>query len=421
MGHRFAINRQQFAFFICCVLMVALIYSKFALSVCMIALMAISVFQLDTSPRLRFGFNPQLKTNLARVWRYRPYIILSIFFLLVLVSGLYSNDWTYWTERLRIKLPFLLLPFAFASIPAFSQRQYHSLFYILLLIVTFSCITVGINYWLHFEEINMLMRQGRPIPTPMNHIRFSLLVAFAVVAGIVLWWRKFYWRFKNERWLIGGLTLFLFTFMHVLSVRSGLLVLYLSIGFLCLRFIYRTRRYVLGTVVLAVMLALPILAYRYIPSFQAKVDYARYDLQQYLANNSRNYSDAERLISIKVGLDLGKAAPWLGVGAGDLKREVYAVYAQEYPDLSHPKMPHNQYVSVFAGTGFVGLALFLFALFYPLWYQGNYRHDLFVVFHLIIFFSFMMENTIENAIGVAFYTYFLLLNLNYFSGLRKDR
>lgn len=415
MDRLLAINRQQFAFFICCVLMVALIYSKFALSVCMIALLVISVFHLDIRPRLRVRFNPDIWENVQRLLHNRAYLAITLFFFLVLFTGLYSSDLGYWSERLRIKLPFLLLPFAFASIPAFSKRQYYGLFYFLLVFCSLSALSVSINYALNYEAINVNMGMGQPVPTPMNHIRYSLLMAFSTLTGVFLCWKKFYWIHPGERWLIGFLTLFLFGFIHVLSVRSGLLVLYLAIIFLALRYSFFQKRYLIGIMVLATMSALPILAYHFIPSFATKVAYVKYDLQQYWAGNSSNYSDAERLISIQTGLEVGQKNLILGVGSGDLKQEVYQIYAERYPELSHPKMPHNQFVSVFAGMGLLGLVIFLFALFFPLFYQKNYRDAIFSAFHLMVFISFMMENTIENSIGVAFYVFFLLLSLNYLS------
>ena len=90
-------------------------------------------------------------------------------------------------------------------------------------------------------------------------------------------------------------------------------------------------------------------------------------------------------------------------------------------------MPHNQFISVYAGTGLIGLAIFLFALSYPLYWvllqvRGSPQHNpgldpsgtslgnaLFLGFHIIILASFMVENTIENSMGVGIYAFYLLL------------
>lgn len=216
-----------------------------------------------------------------------------------------------------------------------------------------------------------------------------------------------------------GITGFLFLFLHLLSVRSGLVAFYMTAVVLILRRAWVSKKYFQGLALVALMAAIPVIAYRAIPSFKAKVDYSLYDRwirQHDLSQN--DYSDGGRVVSIKMGLEIGNDYPLLGVGAGNLRQEVINRYAQKFQEDMEPKMPHNQLVSIYAGTGFVGLGLFLFAFFFPLFYKKAYRHTLFLSFHIIVFLSFMVENTIENSIGIAFYLFFLLLSLNYQT---KDR
>jgi len=382
----------------------------------MIALLVISVFHFDLDKSFPVSFNPDLKSNFKNLFVQKDYLAVTIYFFLVLISGLWSEDTNYLLERLRIKLPFLLMPFAIISIPSFNERQYLSLFYFLIVLMFFSSVMVGTNYLLNFETITENIKSGKVIPTPMHHIRFSLVLAFSILAGMALWWKKFYLKYKWERYFIAFITVFLFYFIHVLSVRSGLFVLYLSILFFSLRYIYLTRRYKLGIATILGLILLPLLAYKTIESFQAKVDYARRDMQMYALGLGKDYSDAERIISFEVGLEIGNQNPLFGVGAGDLKNEVEAQYEEQLIDVSGPKMPHNQFISIYAGTGIFGLILFCFAFFYPLRYNNNYKGVLFASLHLIVFFSFMVENTIETAIGVAFFSFFLLIGLNYLSG-----
>jgi O-antigen ligase len=170
----------------------------------------------------------------------------------------------------------------------------------------------------------------------------------------------------------------------------------------------------------ALMAAVPLIAYNTIPSFKAKVDYSLYDRwirQQDLSQSE--YSDGARVMSLKVGLEIGWEHPLLGVGAGNLRQEVKTRYAVKFEKPIEPKMPHNQFVSVYAGTGFVGLAIFMIAFFFPLFYKKAYRNTMFLSFNIIVLLSFMVENTIENSIGIAFYLFFLLLNLSFQSSQRQ--
>jgi O-antigen ligase len=416
------LTRQQFAFYICCGMMIALIYSKFLLTIGMILLVLTSLLNIRIEERINVVLNPEIKNIFQKIWSRKDILVGTLFFLIILFSGIYSTDLGYLGERLRIKLPFLLLPLAFIVIPPFSERQYLSLFYFLILVVGLSAMPVGINYWLDYEQIHENMQKGQPIPTPMNHIRYSLLIAFSILSGATLWWKGFFLKYKQERYVIAGITTVLFFFIHLLSVRSGLLVLYIAILFLSLRLIIISKRYLLGIGIVFGLVLFAFTALKTVPSLQAKINYMRYDFEQYLAGNNKNYSDAERFISMEVGLSIGNRNPVLGVGAGDLEEVVSEIYKNEYPDIPKPKMPHNQFLSVYAGTGVFGFIVFLFAFFYPLWYRRNYEDIFFVILHVIVFFSFFIENTIETAIGVAFYALFLMIGLNYLGGkTNRDR
>ncbi len=157
------------------------------------------------------------------------------------------------------------------------------------------------------------------------------------------------------------------------------------------------------------------MAYFTVPSFKLKIDYAVWDYKQFVQGMGSHYPDSERLVSMQVGLQIGNEHPLFGVGAGDLDQSVKSVYQSQYAGKYNFRMPHNQLLTVYAGTGALGLAVFLWAFFFPVFYKKNYRNPLFLSFHAIVFMSFLMESTIENNFGVSLYLFFLLIGLNYLS------
>lgn len=383
------------------------------ISVAMICLLVMSIFELDLKKDFPIRLNQQLLTNWKKFTSNKAYLAVTIFFLLIFFSGFYSSDMKYLLERLRIKLPFLLLPFAFASIPQLKEKEYLSIFYFFLILLFGSAILVGFGYWQNYEVITDNLGKGQPIPTPVNHIRYSLMMAFSIIGGMMLFLKGFYWRWQWEKWLILGLTILLFIFIHVLSVRSGIIVLYASLLLLSLRFAFLQKKYLLGMVAVIALLCIPLLAYKFIEGFKQKVDYTIWDWQQYYYDLPLRSSDASRLISYKVGLEICQENKWFGVGAGDLRKEVHQIYEQRFPEITDKKMPHNQFISVSAGMGIIGLAFFILAFFFPLFYKKIKPDALFISLHLIIFASFFTENTIENSVGVGFYVFFLLLGIHF--------
>lgn len=456
-----SIHRKQLSLFLYAVIISALIYSPFLLSAGMIGLAVIFTFQIDWSKAGWLRFNPKFFHYFTQFFRSRTHLIITLFFWIVFVSGLMTEDWDYWSNRLLMKLPFLVLPIIFCGLPQLSQREYWGLLYFLVFALTLTCIGIGIHYILHFEEINTIMQQGRPMPTPRNHIRFSLILALGVIAAFLLYQVRFYFKYQWESKALLAAAIFLFLMIHLLSVRSGLAALYLAIFILAIRYVWQTGRYGVGLAVGVSMLLIPVMAYQTIPSFQAKVAYVRYEFWIRENNLSGNYSDLWRIISLRMGMEIGNEHPIVGVGAGNLRQEVKARYAAQYPEMEQIRMPHNQLISVYAGTGLVGLSVFLFAFFYPFFSRkvesrksGSRENskenqasaipldtstsrpttydlqtsppkifdlqtsqdkafNLFLAFHVIVFASFMVENTIENSIGVGFYAFFLLLGLQH--------
>jgi O-antigen ligase len=414
------IKTGDLAVFLSWFVILGMVFSPFLLSVAMIGIGVLAVFSWKKWFPV---FNPNLLKSVRYYLSDKAYWIISLMFFIVLISGILTepDNWGYWGERIRLKIAFLLFPFAFAALPPFSDKAFKGILYVFVGILFFTCVGIGINYLVNFDEINRLMNQGQPMPTPRNHIRFSLLLAYSIIAAVYLFSKKFVLKFEWERYMLLGFAGFLFIFLHLLSVRSGLAAFYITAVILILHKAWLSKRYLAGFAMIALMAAVPLVAYYTIPSFKAKVDYSLYDrwIRQHDMSQS-DYSDGARVMSLKVGLEIGKEYPLFGVGAGNLRQEVKDRYAEKFDESIEPKMPHNQFVSVYAGTGIVGLMLFLIAFFFPLVYKKAYRNTMFLSFNIIVLLSFMVENTIENAIGIAFYLFFLLLNLNYQTKQRQE-
>ncbi len=404
--------------FFCAVGMTMIIYSPFVLSNALIGLLSLALFDIQLYP-FRISFHPRLRENWRGFWKTAVFWVPSLLFFIVLIGCLYSTDFDYGWERIRLKVPFLVLPFAFYSLPRLRQRSYYGLFYFLVVVLFLTNIGIGINYLLHFEEINEGLQLGRSIPTPRNHIRYSLLLCIGVLAGFILFYQRFHIRHKWESWLILGLTMFNFIFIHILSVRSGLMVLYCSMILGVIALVLIQKKYGLAIGATALIMLLPTLAYHTVPSFKTKLSYANWELHEYRAGRIVTGSDQGRIQSYQVGWEVFSTNPLLGVGAGDLKQAVHDRYDSMFPGQTKKLMPHNQFLSVAAGSGLLGLLIFLIAIFYPFLRHQHFRDPFFFVFFFTFLLSFVVENTIENSIGIGFYCLFLGISLSYLTRLSE--
>jgi O-antigen ligase len=343
-----------------------------------------------------------LDFSFRRLFANRALSGLALLLLVPALSFFWSDDKAYWLRLVQTRLPFLVMPWAFANFPPISERQWKSVLYFFVWTTAAICTGVGINFLLNYDAVLEGLGRGNPVPVPRSHVRFSLIVATSVLSGLWLWRQRFYLWQKWERHLLLALTLFLFVFLHVLSVRGGLFALYLALVFWAVREMALRKKWVLGTGSLLALVAVLWFAAQNVPSLRNRIGYMRYDWERFRSHDDGHlYSDGARWVSLMSGWQLWEQNPLLGTGAGDLLSETKRNTAVSFPSYAQePQLPHNQFVFIMASTGLLGLLVSLFAFWRLL--RGR-RNALFWGVQVVAFASFLIECTLENAIGVAWY------------------
>lgn len=437
---RLAVNftaRRDFAVFWCGVEVVALLWSKFLVSVAMIALGVTAFVELRWISRPRLVLPPQYRLRLRaffHVFQNFHWWSISSLFWLMFVSGLWSDDLSYWFSRVKLYLPFFTLPLTFYMLPKFTKNNYFAILYFYVVGAALFCLGILVNYAIHFKTINEGLLRGQPIPTPRDHINFNFLLVFAFFVGIELFKNKIYWRRstqnlsmppytliigKQERipeWetryakkqyiFMGIIVIFLFLTEHILAVRGGLLTMYLVLCYQILITVIRQKKWLLGIAAFLILFFSAWGAWQTIPSIQNRVRFMRWDLQQFQEKKYANNSDAERVVAISVGVELWKESPYFGIGAGDVWRESEKIYQMKYPDLK-PKIPHSQVLLVAVSAGTMGLIFFLCVYLWLLWRFR--KNDLFVNLLLIYAIPLVFETLPESSFGVLLFAFFAAL------------
>ena len=344
-------------------------------------------------------------------WSLRKALRSSLFwgmaglYLIMFYNMGLTEDWDYFLGRLRIKVPLLLLSLSLTGLSTERSVGWLDRRVRLWLTGGMALVLAGIlvNYALNFADINDMIRRGQPMPVPRgNHIRFSLLVAIASVIGVDGWLRY------RDRWLL-LMGIFLFVALHLLAVRSGLATAYLGLLVLATWWALRRGNFRLLLGVVAGLTILPVVAYLAVPSFRTKMQYMRYELLHRDVQQDRGqYSDAGRFTSIRLGLEVWREHPLIGVGYGNVSQAMERRFAETLPGL--PAMrPHNQFVSALVGGGVIGLAITL-ACFLAIGFGGGrWRDPLFFALWAMLLASCLVENTLETSVGVTLFTLTLLL------------
>lgn len=324
--------------------------------------------------------------------------------LIYIIGGIWTEDYTYWLDRIQVKLPLLFLPLgAWAIKDILKQRTIDLLILIFIALCAATALGSFVYYLLHFKEITESYKHAKTIPTIIEHIRYSLLLSIAFFASIQAYLKSSVLVTKVQKNLVAVLGIFIFIFLHVLSIRSGLLALYATGFFWLIVYVFQSgkKKFLL---VLPAGLGFLVLMYFFVPSLHNKANYMVRDINQFVTGKSvNNYSDGNRLLSMKIGTQVGLEHALIGVGSGDVRDAMNEVYKNEYPDIDKNNwlIPHNQFVYIFTALGVVGLLIFVLCLVYPFFNQ-YVLSDVFCLAVLISSYtSFLSESTLEVQQGIV--------------------
>lgn len=382
---------------------IGLFFSRFLLSVSMISLFVFALLQ------------DNLISNAKQFFKSPAFVLITAVFFLGLLSFLNTENSDYYLNRIRLKLPFLILPFAFFSLKDFSKTLFNNILYFFFVLVCCISVVLLCIYGFNFDYYNEIYGAGRIIPTPIQHIRFSLLSTVAFSAGIYLLFNNHVFKYNWEKGFIVLACVFLIIFLHILAVRSGLLALYAVLIYTAVIYFIRNKNLLIP---LSILILLPLFGYfamKYIPTLKSKIGYTIYTFEEFAKmENIRNLSDTRRIGSIYAGIDLGKNNPLFGVGLGDIKDETNVYLSKHFPGIKDlDLLPHNQFVFYFAVSGILGLFAFTICAFVPGLYYSAYKDYFYMSVTIIFFTSFLVEHTIETQLGTASYLLFLLMSLTY--------
>lgn len=339
-----------------------------------------------------------------------PFIFV---FLVVFLSGSYSDNKVLWVTAMRLRLPFLLLPLSFFLMPKLSSSFVLRLIEGVIYITAMVGLPVLIGTLSNYDEAIQLIAKGQAIATPIEHVKYSMFNAFGIVAGIVLLGEGgVKWKSLNG-FLVTAAIAVLVVLIHLLSVRTGLVIVYISLLTYVGYYFSMKQNIKRSVFALLLIIILPIAAVQVIPSLKQKVGYMLYDWNQGKEGVGSNYSDSARMLSYKGGVSVWLDHPILGTGYGDVKESMYIYYDEYHPHQELFKLPHSQYLTTLVGSGLIGFILFLLGFYTPLLTFRGPRIIGFLLFYLYLNYSlsFLVENSIERSMSIAYFIVIALLLL----------
>jgi O-antigen ligase len=377
-------------------MLVSLFTSRFLLSIDFILFLFLTCFHKNIVQQLISFFK-------------NPFLLgMSFLFFIPFITWFWTEDKSMWMHFVRIKLPLLLFPIAFAGNWQLSAKQWKWIAYSFLFLVFAGCCWSLWQYAQNIHSIHEQYLKAKIFSTPLenDHVRFSLIVCLAVVCSVVMMQQYL----PKNKWISLALPcIFFIVYLHVLSARTGLISLYifliLTLLFLLLKL--KKIKWVIG--LLALIIAMPLAAWFLFPTFQNRIRYNVYDLSTARENKYvPGGNDANRILSLKAGWNVLQEHPF-GVG-GDVVNKTYEWYDKNIPGMveTDKLYPASEPLMYAGFAGWIGLIAFFIIILLPLFQKLKRNYFFWPVLNLIMTFSFLFDIGLEVQFGVFIYAFIVL-------------
>ncbi|MBA4056763.1 MAG: hypothetical protein C0490_18760 [Marivirga sp.] len=361
--------------------------------------------------------------------------LLIVFFLIELLSTMYTSRSSGWPE-LEKKLFLFLLPMALATTATkFSKKEMDIVFYLFViscLIGSSICITNALN------QIN-LMEGGHPIsinidylgssdynqynPDVTNRWLFLSYIALSQGIGIHPAYLSLYIAFSIAILLIktheqSGITKF----------ASGTIILFLSLVVVLLS----SRIVTLSLIIIFVVINIRMIIHRKLSASVALLALILVISSLVYFNPVSRYRNLQEIINTPLNVESNKVYrnsteiraslwwlgiksyaqvnPFLGTGTGDVQ-EIIKSTSQEY-NISNSLNtfdPHNQFLFILIGLGAFGLIIFLALIIFSIYHAFLLQDYLFAIFIFLFTTLCFTETVLERQKGIVFFAIFFSL------------
>ncbi|MES2331977.1 MAG: O-antigen ligase family protein [Bacteroidota bacterium] len=329
----------------------------------------------------------------------RTYLLAIVLLLLpVLLSGYWSTNKGLWWNSLSVKLPLLTMMLGLSSVQL-SEKRWEQIIWIFLLVICIGCCWSLLQYSTAIQDA-YLKAKTLPTPADNDHIRFSWLVAIAILLAFrcLLSGRQ-----KSMRPVLFLVIVFLVTYLHILAAKTGLVCLYAGCLFYFLYAVIVQKKWKTALSVIVIATAIASFYYYTMPTLRNRIQYVMYDFDNYSKGNIMpGYGDASRWLSIRAGYEITTQHPLGGVGFGDILNQVDQWHQSNHPSsLFYERfLPANEWLVYGAGSGWPGLICFTAGLLLLL-FAATSNSGLSIVLSLTSLIPFLIDDTLEGQNGVV--------------------
>jgi len=342
----------------------------------------------------------------------KPVLVLISFYLLGLAALFYSPDKAEGFNILGRQLAIFLFPILFAVTDLDIEKYRANLVCIFGLTCTATVLYLYADavrtifyFQLPFSSLFTLvfMNHNFSMPLGIHATYLSVYVAFSLLAFLYLLIEK---KGPGRNWIYIACILVLSAGLVQLSSRATFIAFMIIVNGVFPFVLFRRRKRVLFLASASFITLATMLMIYNVDSFKT-----RYisELKTDLTGNAKLVENTEpRLARWKAMWELVKASPVVGYGTGSEKKLLKDKYYEKglYISYLNEFNTHSQYLGILLRAGMIGLALFIYILYFGFARALREQDVLFLVFMVIVAVVCVSENFLDLNNGVFFYGFF---------------
>lgn len=351
-----------------------------------------------------------------------------LYFVMLVVGYLYSNNQHEAGLDIMLKVTLLLWPLGMATWPELFSTYRNTIYKIFLALTAFSALFLMVVALFNWHSSGLPLKQFYQFTSAWtwipNHY-IALYASFGILMAVFL-------ALENQlRWIFSGIAILIFMSLLVLAsvrIQFVALPLALMVSVFALRDFSVQRKKLLpiagGFLVLLIAIAFAFPASR--QRILETADELR-SMKKMVNNKQTNH----RVFIWQYGWEVCQENFWLGTGTGaaDAALQVklkdcdadfwngHRTYKLSEGNYNY----HNAFLQHFATHGILGLFVFIGLFLAPFWFYGRSINALQVGFLVLTAVAFFTESMLERQAGVLFFSFFYaLLFVAPFGALSKN-
>lgn len=352
---------------------------------------------------------PNFTQNTKKILQNKVFTLPLILYLLGVVCYPFVENTDKWAELLFKNLPYILFPFSLILLKELVVKFYKFILYTCILLVTIIITSTLIRLINNYELYTWMIQNSKNIEATggMFHIHFGIVTTLSIIFCYTI--ARFSDSHKYEKATLIFIAIYLFIALHILAYRTGIVATYVCIFSEILIDIFRNKKYLIGSFLIALVVLLPVIAYNTITPVKERINNTRYDIYRYRSGQDINhYSLSQRFAAWENAIVIYKKNILFGTSAADLELEMERQY--EIRDFGLKKenqvLIHNEYIFYAVCYGTIGLLFLIYMLATTFITAWKHKQPMYILFSILFAAVFIIDTVLEMQNGQNIFIFF---------------